>query len=1055
MALRFKANKATGKQIIKSIELLRQVLKDLSYQENILDSSLADYVFFPLSIIFRGSKELPVRAVEAALNCLRILISFGWRVRISAELGKQLLILLSFLAGGSHGEENAKAVNEELTIAAFECLESLFDAAGNAGLGSPKSVGPENVPILGHAISIVLDGVAEGPSAMVQAAALKALDSIIKSINDLELLRRFVPGIISSLTKLIRPGSGSGVPYKIIRSSLETLERLLSKVISDQKVDSSSKNAPKGLANVRKEQQQLNTWVQASSGQVKLALANIIPLQYHPRSEVRRSLFNLCMSILQNCRTSLSQSIPMLTETLLVICAQKSSADAVELLNLARTVIFHDPDILEIAKSSLHDWIIALPRIMQSNDDAPKERGIARVSTVFEIISAQNAMSSVLLNAVAFNLRSSVLTALQLDNSPVVHPISEGSLEVTKMLQSSDPGRSLLNFRPVLFAASSQKPTLNGLRTLAKQLRVLSISSNLQRGVLETLRTTSGDEQLANLWLSLQLINSETSEEVHEVDKYFNIPSDEDAYTPIIDDVYSFALDILSEPSFEKESANWRLQALSLEVIALQARHQKQDFRPELVDALYPILERMGSSNAALQNHAMTCLNLVSTYCGYPSPGALVVANADYLVNAVALKLNTFEVSPQAPLVLVMMVKLCGPALVPYLDDLVETIFTILACFHGYPRLVESLFSVLHAIVEESGKTSYKAIESSSFAPRRQPAHQPITMTALAERLRQKFNVSLSSPPNSPRLPRSPSPQSDSAIQSNPPPEAEDKPPPAPIALLLSIAIQTQNHLTSPSTPLILSLLSLLSYAFPPLTPYQEKLLPLLATLFPLLLNHLHSPLPQVCIAACTALIAACEAGGDFLASKVQDEWEGITKTSKRWQTEMRIEEKIMGKDRRGIKGRAWEAVTKFIVAVVEAVGLTSEMEDDVFELLGEAALENTMSGGVSSKVLTTAADPSSSSSSAYHHRSSLLNCLRALNPDALWLLEMQRSHGSKGMPLVPPDLDFGEDEGEEEVGEEEQGVNGKEPNKEGKETQEDSDQKRKKKKQVLKTLWL
>lgn len=1121
MALRFKAKKATGKHIVKSIELVHQVLKDLSRQENTLDSNLADYAFFPLSIIFRESKELPIRAVEAALNCLRILISYGWRIHISADLGKQLLILLSFLAGGNHGEENGKEVSEELAIAAFECFESLFDSAENAGLGSPKSVGSENVPVLGHAISIVLDGIAKGPSAAVKAAALRALNSIIKSIDDVEVLRRFVPGIISSLTKSIRPGSGSGVPYKNLRLSLEILERLLNKVISDPTGELSSKISQSDQTNTSKEQQQVGAWAQASSGQVKLALANIIPLQYHERFEVRRSFFNLSMSILQNCRTSLSQSIPMLTETLLVICAQRNSPDASELLNQAMTAILHDPDILEIVKSSLHDWIVALPRIMQSSDDAPKERGIARVSTALEIISARNMISNILENAVSLNLRSSVLTAIQTDKSVVVHPISEGSFEVAKMLQSSDSGRGLLTFRPVLFAASSQKSTLDGLRTLAKQLQVLPMSNNFQQGVLENLRKTSGDEQLANLWLSLQLLNNETSEETHEMDQYLNLPSNENTFTPIIDDVYSFALDVLSEPSFEKQSTNWRLQALSLEVIALQAKLQKQDFRPELVDALYPILERMGSSNAALQNHAVICLNLVSTYCAYPSAGALVVANADYLVNAVALKLNTFEVSPQAPLVLVMMIKSCGPALVPYLDDLVETIFTILACFHGYPRLVESLFSVLHAIVEETGKSSHKAIESSPFAPRRQPVYQPLTIAALAERLKERrFATSFSSPPASTQIPHSPpdspggSPRSPPLESSNPAPEAEDPAPPPSIALLLSIATQTQNHLSSPSPALILSLISLLSHAFPSLTPYQDKLLPLIATMFPLLIIHLHSPSPQISIAASTALTAACEAGGDFLASKIHDEWAGITKTCKKWEMEMRNEERIMGKARRvrGIKTRAWEALTTFIVAVVEWAGLAAaEMEDDIFDLLGEFALESLEIGksalgedegagaqkeegeeksqannnNKNNSDIITKSNPSPSPTTSpsgnedphhhHHHlhpphqhdehKTTLLTCLRNLNPDTLWLIETQRVHhhhhhhhhgaaaagprssssqsqsqskSKEPIRLVPPDLDLElyysetETETESEGGEEEGGEGGEGGEEEG-----------------------
>jgi hypothetical protein len=1038
VALRFKAKKATSKQIIKSIEALYQVLKDVSQQENVLDSNIAEYTFFPLSIVFSGGKDVPFRAVEVGLRCLRILISCGWRSRISPELGKQFIILLVFLAGGGNrGEENGKNANEELVSAALECLESLFDCAVNAGLGSPKSLGQENIPLLGHALSVVLDAISEGPSAMVRAAALRTLDAMIRSIGDDEVLRRFAPGMISLLAKPVRPGSSAGITYKTIQLNLATLERLLNKVFSDHPSDSSPKNAQLRQITDGKEQQhqQVDKWVQASSGQVKLALANIIPLQYHERSEVRKSLFHLSMSILQNCRKSLAQSIPMLAETSIVICAQESSSDEFELLKQAKNIIGHDPDLSELIKSSLHDWIIALPRIMQSSDDSLKRRGIARLSTAFEIVSAQAMTSDVLQNALEFNLRSSVLTALQADSSPTVQSIPDGSLEVTKsLLQSSNAGQNLMkSFRPVIFGASSQKGTLDGLHTLAKQLKVLPMSSTLQRGLLASLRRTSGDEQLANLWLSLQLLKEDTFEVANEIDLYLNIPSDDDSLTAsaaLMDDAYAFALDLLSEPSFEKESANWRLQALSLEIIALQACQQKQDFRPELVDALYPILERMGSANAALQSHAITCLNLVSHHCAYTSPSELIIANADYLVNAIALKLNTFEVSPQASLVLVMMVKLCGPALVPYLDDLVESIFTILACFHGYPRLVESLFTVLRAIVEESGKTPQKAIigPSSSCAPRRQPTRPPTTMTALANRLR-----------NLNRSPPSPPP-----LHPDPPPETnEDQPLPPQTTLLLSIALQTQNHLTSPSTPLLLSLLSLLTHAFPPLTPYPNQLLPLLATIFPLLTAPFHSPLPQICIAASEALTAACAAGGDFLTSRVEDEWDAIKKTCKRWETEMRNEERMMrtgigtGTARRGIKGRAWESITKLVIMIVDVVGVKAEMEDDVFELLGGVALagrndgqggreseSESESAGATKKIVSSRKEEEEKRAQKEKreekekdpHLTSILTCLRALNPDALWLLELKherddgrrrRSPGSNDR-LIPPDIESG-----------------------------------------------
>jgi hypothetical protein len=90
------------------------------------------------------------------------------------------------------------------------------------------------------------------------------------------------------------------------------------------------------------------------------------------------------------------------------------------------------------------------------------------------------------------------------------------------------------------------------------------------------------------------------------------------------------------------------------------------------------------------------------------------------MVNAVSLKLNVFDLSPQTPVVLKMMLKLVGPKLVPHLDDLVVSIFSILDGFHEYERLCEELFLVLGIIVEESSKgdPDVKLIEAAGPAER-------------------------------------------------------------------------------------------------------------------------------------------------------------------------------------------------------------------------------------------------------------------------------------------------------------------------------------------------
>ena len=981
VALRYKGKKATTKDIISSLENLHEALNTLSGQGNVLDSKLAEYVFFPLSHIFRDSKDLPVRAVEIALQCLQVLILQGWRSQLSSELGKQLLILLCFLAGGSAMDTKVRDVNEELSTAAFECLSGLFQASNAAGLGA-DSVDPKDIPILGHTVTVMLDGVTDGPSVSVRLSALNALGSLINCVKDEEALKGVCPGVVSSLTKLLSPKSGSKPSYKVLTTSLGILTTIICKVINDSNVGSSSevKQGPVMATNSNKGE--TGSWATATSAQVRMALANIMPLRYRDRSEVREALMQLCISLIQECRKSLVQSIPMLTETLIVLCSQ--SRDAAALHNLG-SIFAADSSLFDIIKSSLHDWIVALPRVMQSTDDTKKKRTIEQIYTAFKLLETHDMSLDVLTESMAVNLRMSVSAAIQA--SPRAQPISESSLEVSQLTQSANAAStSAMVFRPVLFNDSSNRLTMAGLQKLAAQFQDSPMSNGLQQNIVNTLRVTSDEEQLAGLWLSLQLLNHASAESAM-VNQYINFPPGQNSQDLLLDDVYSFSLDVLSNSTFEDEN-RWKLQALALEAVALQARGQKEDFCPELVDALYPILERLGSNNAALQHHAITCLNIVSTACDYPNSASLIIDNADYLVNAVALKFNTFDVSPQAPQVLIMMVRLCGSALIPYLDDLVESIFSILACYHGYPKLVELLFSVLNAIVEEAAKSFTRAIKSSTDTTTRPKVYKPSPIADLASILRSNLehtNRPLSPTP-SPRL-SSTKPLSQKDFEplekSDDYPEARAEPPiPAPsktYTLLTSITNLTPSHLTSPSPPLRAHILNLLTTALPVLASNTDTFLPIAAQLFSSITARLYDHEAYITLAAANALATLCECAGDFLFIRVEGEGDRLLALYKRVEEEMREETRIHsngnGRAPRGMKWRVWDAVIRLLLVVVKDVGVNEGMEDGIFETLGGLAGE----------------------------REDVRSVLEDLNADALWLVEERARRNNGGEKLVKP----------------------------------------------------
>lgn len=961
----------------------------MTKQDYALDSKLADYVFFPLSHVFQESNTVPVRVQELALQCLQILITRGWRNSIASDLAKQLLILLTFLAGGSATEPKSKDVNEDLGTVAYACLTSLLQASDAAGLSEKGSVDSRNFPVLGHSVSVLLDGVSNGPSAKTRLAALNALDAMVSSISDQEALKNFLPGIVSSLTKLLSSGNRSKGPFKVVQGSVQVLRKILLKVVSDDNLPE-LEASQRGFAEsgqslaLKRDNSNKDPWLEATSSQLKLALANILPLRYHDRDDVRMALFQLCTSILQRCPRSLNQSVSMMVESSVIICTQSSEVDAVELMDNLTAVMAGNPELIDLLKSSVRDWLIALPRIMQSSDDVPKKRAVDQISMAFRILDTESVPFVILDKVVIANLRASVSAAIRESATKTIQDVSESGLEVSQLLKSRPAFDKTKAFPEVMFNKTSQKATVISLKRLISHITKSPSSLTLRREVVESLRTASGDDQLASLWLSLQFFGS-LGIPSNDFDQFIHAQSDSlDSQNLLLDEVYDFSLSVLSKSTYDSD-VDWRLQALSLQAVTLQARQQRSDFRPELVDALYPILERLGSPNAALVYQAITALSLVSNACDYHTPQELIIENVDYLVNSVALKLNTFDISPQAPQVLVMMLRLCGARLIPYLDDLVESIFTILEFYHGYPTLVESMFSVLSSIVEEQNKASATAIADKPEPVSRIKTYKPISFADLAAELREgRIEKPHLDPLPSP--PSSPDPEAEVHTEASLPPEtasSEDKPLPLSKSLqtITSIATLTQHHLPTSSPSLRLLLLRLLPSAFHPLSHHQDTLLPLVNSLWPVLIARLYDPEPYICIATCEALGSLCRTAGDFMSSRFENEWSKIMALARKVEGQMLVERKAMG--RGGMRQRVWEGAMALLGSVVEWVGVSGEMEDDIWELVGEGVERG---NGESLRALR--------------------GVLEVLNPDAMWLIEERARLKMGGESMEKPVLE-------------------------------------------------
>lgn len=950
---------------MQSLEKLYYVLEDLRAQGPILDEKLADYVFFPLSHIFRDRNTLPARAVESAVQCLRVLIAYGWRDRIDSGLGKQLLILLTFLAGGSPVEAKGKDVNEELSTSAFDCLAAFFEVLGFPSSSTKEFTNIENIPVVGHAVTVMLNGILEGPSSKVQMAALRALHGLLFVVLDKQVRISFFPGVVSSLTKVLQPSSQSKRSYKVLETSLKELRLLIQDVLGDDnagllQAETTVSSETLGDKHARPNEAHMEAW----SVQVKLALANVTRLRHHSRPEIRNALFQLCVSILEDCRQSLRESTAIVVETLLVISSTGAAEHDRMMQATLKRIMAADAGTVDILKFSLHNWIIALPRIIQSNDDTAKGRIVSQISTSLALIEELCIDSDVLQEAITSNLLTSIISLIQLSPPRGIDQLD--ATTTSQMLMPSGKSPTAIVFPPVLM--DGHEDVLHRLRPIVQRLTASPSSARVARRMTESLRNSSGHEKIASLWLLLRLFDDE-SFSVSIMEQFLDLETNpKDSRVESLEHVYSISLELLAQPA-DGAGLDWRLQALALEAVALQARRQSLDFRPELVDALYPVVERIGSGHPSLREHAMTCLNTLSMACGYNSSSDLIVANVDYLVNAVALKLNTFDISPQAPRVLLMMVRLCGPSLIPFLDDLVESIFAALACFHGYSRLVESLFSVLGAIVDEGNKAAVPMLLGEATVSRKKKQYRPITVAELVEALRppkptdsndeddtQPVPLAGGSPAAATHTHQEPSENKTVEAPSAPPPSKT-------YTMVQAIARLGQHYLTNDSPMLRRQLLQLTATTCSTLSTNEDEFLPVINDIWPVITQRLYDPEPYVSVASADAVSKICESAGDFMSSRIESEWHELCTLY--WKAHRKLQAEKSGSSGRGAYTPAyqvWDALVKLLITIVNFVRVEAEVEDDIFDMLGDYI----------------------------NAREDIREALTCLNPDAAWL-EMER----------------------------------------------------------------
>ncbi|KAK0621263.1 armadillo-type protein [Bombardia bombarda] len=925
---------AQAKEVYDLIESLNslwtaQVSKDAA----ILDEKSADYVFFPLSYLLRSQDQYPVRVIEATIRLLKTLIQYGWKAKISQQLAQQLLIFLSFTIGDAPGQSKKRDLPEETILEAYRAITAIITVVDSSTLTlaiPSSSTGDNEIPALGHTITVVLDGIAFNTATpLIQLEALKCLRAVFTSIRDNAVLAKFLPGTVSSLSRILSPPLQQKTQRRVLVSCLELLSLVLVNVLGDIKVRGilkqleSTKDLQEAQATGKIEDDKARTeltpsWLKATASQVKIALSSVLKLRNHEHEDVQAALDRLCISLLDECHSSLAECQAILVESAMMLENEESRSSTLEtsLQDLAQIY----PELGDSIKSTLYKWITGLPRLMQSVDERTKQLAIRNILRGTKLAAALQMDSSTLNDSLGNALRDSIVALIKASKQPKV--VDDGGIEGNMSSAGTDITKSHTEvepYHPVLFDLEGQKTTRTEISALISNIGSSVQQAELAAAMLGYLRDVDGVDQIASYWLTFELLKA-TYAQSSDLDEMFDLSSLEESRSQegAFQGLYDFSTSVLASHSDSLDHHDWRLEAIALEVTAFAASRLKTEFRPELIDVLYPVTTFLGSQTPQLRRHAITTLNRLAVYCGYGSVSELIIDNVDYMVNSISLRLNTFDISPASTKVLTMMIRLTGPRLIPFLDDVVAAIFAALDNYHGYPVFVESLFSVLSEVVTQGTKSDTLLLEGSASKAidhkKKRLQYRGITETLaildkraerakrLQEEEEEEEEADLDSAhqghPKKPwgdpdkseakslldKLQSLDDPASDEeAEEEEPSPSAVDKPetPKTPTYNLLArVMTLTQHYLTSPTPTLRKLLLELVATVSPALAPDEDAFLPLVHVLWPVVVARLRDPEPFVAIAACRALAALCEAAGDFLSTRFKSEWwdEGLGK---------------------------------------------------------------------------------------------------------------------------------------------------------------------------------
>lgn len=832
-------------QLADSLQRLAERLDTLSLDEKqSCDTNVGDYLFYPLNHLL-SKDSLGDRATQYLLEILSFILEFCWSLSLSTAQARNIYMLVTYLYNGPGSTPTMSKASDEVKVSSCRALSSLLKSVLSSQADITQILNSGSVS---QTTAMLLDGVSTD-NVSLQLAALSSLRILLcQSYNDPESLALMLPGVSSRIVKLLNGSLGVRCHFQVMSAGLDTLADIICQTCRDF-----------STTNVR-----TDAWRKATSEQLNVALGTLIKLRNHEKKQVILSLLHLSVSIIKTCSTCLQECVPILLDNV-VYMAARGYDDAITAL---RDLVYQSDDMNQQLQNTAYNWILAVPRVVSTHDES---QPVQAFNIIRESLGVLNVSSNSFLfdsfvkalnDSITFEAVAPTATASEL--APAVEFLVQQRAGHSAMDITIEQQPTLADIGIVTpFSKSTEQALTRLLFELGNGSLATALIGHFIQHAQQNITNSSS---VASLWMGLIVLRGRIT-----MSKATDIETEQ-----LVSTVIRLSSDYLQTTS-EGES-NIALRCLALEGLSLGAYFKGENFRLDLIEGLYPVVEMLADPSSTVAKRAQRCMFHLAQCCKYSDARELVVANADYLVDAVSIRLNTLDISPRTPELLRILLRLAGPRLVPFMDDLVETMFVLVDEYQGYDELTFGVFSVFSALVNQVqvqyGSSIQLCIESGAndIFSRGKTAIENLHFTSLEEAneyltRKRDFSDLLEEP-------------SDETVAEEKPQEDEDKwvspVPKVSYHVVKHIIEYSDRYMTHEDPRFVNLLLNLVQLCTPILASQTEEFLPIVHQVWPALVAHVTSEDVTTVENTLKCIGHLCTYAADFMTSRISALWPQI-----------------------------------------------------------------------------------------------------------------------------------------------------------------------------------